>query len=259
VGERKCGVRDEKVPAHPGGKGAFEVRERKPRRARNPYTGEAVDVPAKRLVTLASGSYHENEQPCAHSCVDPRSVFMKQRIFIIGGFLVAIVLGLGIGYLAGRNSLPRQELTENAADLKPEDVERVGQDWKYPGCSAHDSSQGGGGKIGSAIVSPHYCLVMTTPDDYEAVLKFYADKTGIPSLVAGTGGGSRGSFDSKTGSLETWFVLNDSLSPEGPNRSRTVKAKMFGKSTPTYDLTILVSRANDEKHTHIVLAYYPRK
>jgi integration host factor subunit beta len=35
--------------------GVFEVRERRPRRARNPRTGEAVDVPAKRVVTFKSG------------------------------------------------------------------------------------------------------------------------------------------------------------------------------------------------------------
>ena len=35
--------------------GVFEVRGRRPRRARNPRTGEAVDVPAKRVVTFKPG------------------------------------------------------------------------------------------------------------------------------------------------------------------------------------------------------------
>jgi nucleoid DNA-binding protein len=35
--------------------GVFEVKGRKPRRARNPRTGEAVDVPAKRVVTFKAG------------------------------------------------------------------------------------------------------------------------------------------------------------------------------------------------------------
>jgi DNA-binding protein HU-beta/integration host factor subunit beta len=35
--------------------GVFEVRERRPRRARNPRTGEAVDVPAKLVVTFKPG------------------------------------------------------------------------------------------------------------------------------------------------------------------------------------------------------------
>jgi nucleoid DNA-binding protein len=35
--------------------GVLEVKERRPRRARNPRTGEAVDVPAKRVVTFKPG------------------------------------------------------------------------------------------------------------------------------------------------------------------------------------------------------------
>jgi nucleoid DNA-binding protein len=35
--------------------GVFEVKGRRPRRARNPRTGEAVDVPARRVVTFKSG------------------------------------------------------------------------------------------------------------------------------------------------------------------------------------------------------------
>jgi nucleoid DNA-binding protein len=35
--------------------GVFEVRERKPRKARNPRTGERVKVPAKRVVTFKPG------------------------------------------------------------------------------------------------------------------------------------------------------------------------------------------------------------
>ena len=35
--------------------GVFEVKERRPRRARNPRTGEAVDVPGKRVVTFKPG------------------------------------------------------------------------------------------------------------------------------------------------------------------------------------------------------------
>jgi nucleoid DNA-binding protein len=35
--------------------GVFEVKERRRRRARNPRTGEAVDVPTKRVVTFKPG------------------------------------------------------------------------------------------------------------------------------------------------------------------------------------------------------------
>src|SRR5262245_28799724 len=35
--------------------GVFEVKQRRPRRARNPRTGQAVEVPAKRVVTFKPG------------------------------------------------------------------------------------------------------------------------------------------------------------------------------------------------------------
>ena len=35
--------------------GVFEVKQRRPRRARNPRTGQAVTVPAKRVVTFKPG------------------------------------------------------------------------------------------------------------------------------------------------------------------------------------------------------------
>jgi nucleoid DNA-binding protein len=41
--------------------GVFEVKERGPRRARNPRTGEAVDVPARRVVTFKPGREMEEQ------------------------------------------------------------------------------------------------------------------------------------------------------------------------------------------------------
>jgi integration host factor subunit beta len=35
--------------------GVFEVKKRKPRKARNPRTGESVDIPAKLVVTFKPG------------------------------------------------------------------------------------------------------------------------------------------------------------------------------------------------------------
>ena len=39
--------------------GVFEVKERRPRRARNPRTGDRVNVPAKRVVTFKAGKEME--------------------------------------------------------------------------------------------------------------------------------------------------------------------------------------------------------
>ena len=190
--------------------------------------------------------------------VNPRSLLMKRRLFIIAGYLVAIAVGVAIGYFAGRNNLLAGRLSETSSDLKAGEAGPDWKEWKYPGCAEHGSSLGGGGQAGMSKVPPLYCLVMTTPDDYEKVLKYYADKMGNSVLAVGAGSGTKVD-SSNPENCENWFVLNDALSPEGANRSRPVKAKVFGKRTPTYDLTMHVSRANDENHTHIMLAYYPAK
>ncbi|MGA2255314.1 MAG: hypothetical protein ABSG53_11680 [Thermoguttaceae bacterium] len=192
---------------------------------------------------------------------------MKRSIIIIAGLLVALAVGGGIGYLAGRNNSPAPErgLGQNPADLSnnsntDRDDNKSDEDWqqwKYPGCAEHESSLGGGGQLGTARVPPHFCLVLTTQDDYEKVLRFYADKTGTG--LTGGGSGTTANGNSKDANMESWFVMNDSLSPEGANRNRPVKTKMFGKRTPRYDLTMFFSRANDEKHTHMLLVYYPRE
>jgi hypothetical protein len=179
-----------------------------------------------------------------------------KRLLILAGFLAAVAVGAAVGYLVGRHRPRGAGLAGNPAEAGPD-----WKEWKYPGGAEHDSSLGGGGQIGTAGVPPHYCLAMTTEDDYEKVLRFYADKPGMSGLAAGTGSGMKGgaSTDPNTSYIETWFVLNDGWSPEGVSRGRPVKVKVFGKRTGTYDLTMHVSRASDEKHTHIVLAYYPKR
>jgi integration host factor subunit beta len=59
--------------------GVFEVKQRKPRKARNPRTGERVDVEAKNVVTFQPGKYMEEEvrklaKPAEQKKKKPRKV-----------------------------------------------------------------------------------------------------------------------------------------------------------------------------------------
>jgi hypothetical protein len=180
---------------------------------------------------------------------------MKKYVLIVLGLLASLAVGAAGGYAVGRHRFPGSPGDAKTAEAAPD-----WQEWKYAGSSEHDSLTGGGTQTSSGAVPPHFCLVMTTEDDYEKVLRYYADKTGVASLEAGgSGGGTRFNFGPNGAYAEEWFVLNDSRSPNSANQDRPVKMKMFGRRTLTYDLTMLISRANDEKHTHIVLAFYPRK
>jgi hypothetical protein len=177
---------------------------------------------------------------------------MKRSIIIIAGFLVALAVGLGIGYLVGRNNPSERGLVEKPAVLKPGETGPDWKEWKYPGCAEHGGGQVGGGQNAGVKEPMQYDLVMTTQDDYEKVLGFYAEKTGISILAVENGAGAGG------GNHDSWFVYDDSRLPNVA-QSRPVRVKMFGKRTPTYDLTMFISRANDEKHTHIILVYVLKK
>ena len=180
---------------------------------------------------------------------------MKRIVLVIVAFLVAIAAGVGIGYVAGRNNLLGRE---PAAKSRGDD-ESDWKQWKYPGSTELGSSRGGGGQVREANLPPHYCLAMATPDDFEKVLGFYADKTGIANLATVGGGGSKMHFDSARTDIEDWFTIDDSLPANRSDSSkRPVKIKVFAQRTLAADVTMFISRASDEQDTHIILAYYPR-
>jgi len=182
---------------------------------------------------------------------------MNRSVLVTAALLAALAVGIGIGYLVGRNNPGERGLAENPTVLKPGETGPDWKEWKYPGSADHESGQAGGG-LDAGVRSPmHYDLVMTTKDDYEKVLGFYAEKTGLSLVDNDKGSGVGG------GNHELWFVANDSSSPNDvtgvSQEDRPVKTKLFGKRTPAYDLTMFISRAKDEKNTHIVLVYDLKK
>jgi hypothetical protein len=181
---------------------------------------------------------------------------MKRIVLVIVVFLVAITAGVGIGYLAGRNNLLGREPVAKSRGVDESDWKQ----WKYPGSRELASSQGGGIQVMETSLPQHYCLAMATRDDFEKVLGFYADKTGIANLATVGGGGSRVHFDSAGTDIEDWFAIDDSLpANRSDSAKRPVKTKVFAKRTLAADVTMFISRATDEQDTHIILAYYPRR
>jgi integration host factor subunit beta len=57
--------------------GVFEVKRRKPRKARNPRTGHAVQVEAKNVVTFQPGKVMEDEVKKAQKFVEPKRKVRK--------------------------------------------------------------------------------------------------------------------------------------------------------------------------------------
>ena len=60
--------------------GVFEVKRRKPRKARNPRTGDAVDVEAKNVVTFQPGKIMEEKVRQAKKVVEPKRKTRKLTV-----------------------------------------------------------------------------------------------------------------------------------------------------------------------------------
>jgi nucleoid DNA-binding protein len=59
--------------------GVFEVKQRKPRKARNPRTGDRVDVAAKNVVTFQPGKEMEEQVRKFAKAVEPKKKVKKEK------------------------------------------------------------------------------------------------------------------------------------------------------------------------------------
>ncbi len=132
------------------------------------------------------------------------------------------------------------------------------EEWKYPNSQVFSNLSGGGGSTEKIQVGPTSVVVMLTPDDYEKVLEFYAAKFGAKILTSYSGSGPIG-FVGNDQIVGGHVVSDVTRSPDdgGPGRERPVKIKMLARRTSEYDLTLVISKSEGEKMTHIMLAYFP--
>jgi hypothetical protein len=98
---------------------------------------------------------------------------------------------------------------------------------------------------------------LTTPDDVEKVARFYAEVAGFEEpAAAAESQRSTSSFGTLQG--ESHHILDDFVSAADTNKLRPVASKCLIRRGRSYDLTVLVTSADGEQHTHIVLLYDPR-
>jgi len=122
--------------------------------------------------------------------------------------------------------------------------------FEYPGAEV-----GGNGLTGREGRSLYYSS-MTTPDDLEKVLKHYEAKTGQKLVVSPGAVTSRGRDD--------WIgaVQDDSIARVGNEKEwvapRPMTVRVVTVDAKAHHLTLVFSRAKEEKHTHIVLTYVKR-
>ena len=106
--------------------------------------------------------------------------------------------------------------------------------YRYPNAE----KEGGGGILAPNLESQ----IMITKDDFKKVVKHYEKVLG-DNLSAGS---------PVTLSGTSKFIVNDS-------KDRPVEVLVYVHQAENYSLTLVISRANEEKMTHIALIYRSNK
>ncbi len=179
------------------------------------------------------------------------------------GIPLAILILMCAAFVAGyylrspdkpiASSLPWNKKTKQKAP--PEWTE-----WKYPESQERESSKGPRGQ--EVPVGSVDSVVLTTTDDYEKVLEWYAKKLEFDIVAEPTGGGSIGKFNTANpddpfinmAAMPSSFRLQDF---KEKSKSQGVKMKAITVRTPRYGLVINISRADHETNTYILITYFP--
>ena len=137
-------------------------------------------------------------------------------------------------------------------------------EWQYPESTEGGSSKGGGGTVNDLSVGPIYSVILTTPDDLDKVLEWYAKKFDSEIIAVPTGSGSlsRMNTENQDDPIISANVLLASNRPSNDRDKgpwRPVRMKVISVRTPRYNLVINVSRAEGESHTHVIVTYFPNK
>lgn len=131
------------------------------------------------------------------------------------------------------------------------DVERITlmqtlAEWQYPASKLH------GGATMSDGGNPHLqsvkcAAVLTTPDPVDKVVAFYAEKFGAVE----PGGKRPAKADVKEGEAKSVTEQDDS-------KSRPLTLRIFVVNKADTSTTLVISRAEGEKETHVAWSHYIR-
>jgi hypothetical protein len=122
------------------------------------------------------------------------------------------------------------------------------EQWTYPG--SKELMRAGG--------QEDFLAVLTTPDEFDAVARFYHRQ------ISQANGMPEGNFDPQHTGLSsggfargTYCFATDADQPDKTaQKARTVTFEVRSQS---YDLNAFVSRAEGEEHTHIVVTFHPKE
>ncbi len=117
-------------------------------------------------------------------------------------------------------------------------------EWKYPGSKMLDGASMSDG--GNPLVVDVRCqAVLTTSDPFEKVVKFYSEQVEMPPVA----GGLSTRADQK-------HVHAKAVSRQDDSEGRPVALRIIVVNKANTTITLVISRAKGENHTHIAWSHY---
>jgi hypothetical protein len=189
---------------------------------------------------------------------------MRTGMLATAGLLL-LAAGGAIGWFAAKRSTDTAE--QGTPPEKPVVSYRAGdkdllspappwEEWKYPESRVHNSSTGGGSRVGEIEFASADRVALVTPDDFDKVWAFYKEKC----KLRGPGdGGSTHRFEGGGNERAVTVKLFDDVrahSLEGP-KSESVQARAFSVQSLRYSLVGFVYRPKGSDSTCILLLYRP--
>jgi len=151
---------------------------------------------------------------------------------------------LGIVVVAWAFSQTQLAATQSAHKEARKPARDAGQ-WKYPGSKELVSADAGGG----------WYARWTTDDDLDKVIAFYGKRFHYTKLTPNKPGGSNIEHQDRW----TYCLQDDSVeafdSKADKNPARPVAVRIFVEHGPWYTLTLVISRAKEDTHTHIAMIF----
>lgn len=186
----------------------------------------------------------------------------KQILFSLCG-LALIAIGISIGVVLQREyQLAAIRAGENVgrslAGLDdPIPPAPAWEQWRYPRAKSKGEIDGSSTRIEGELIHPagNYA-VLVTADDFETVARFYAEKCNFEEVDQTA---KSKSAIAKHGNMqgEANYLLDDFEDTSEIPPTRTVRIKCLFRRCPAYDITVFISRAENEKQTHLLLLYDP--
>jgi hypothetical protein len=191
---------------------------------------------------------------------------MRTAVRLGAAFLAVFVIGVGLGL-----AIPRlTQRTYRLRDPTPIANRRYLNDYMYPGARSLSSYGGDGHVLREGVeLSGFGYFHLATPDDYDKVVAFYADRLRMVEGPETEITDIRGQklyehdeahrfqhYDDQAGPYED--IIGDTrIGLRLQENNRPLRQTSFAMGTFPYAIVVFISRGREEKETHITLYHNP--